>query len=137
MGGGQENGGMETVRIQRESNKPIFKIDWTINPTHILAFLGALLTAAIFVYSLRDDVIKTNNSLEKMFIELKNKNELQDAEIKQLRENSTASRTEEAQFRGEMRQAVAALDKILTQLRIDQSEFNAMIKAQQGIRNNR
>lgn len=101
-----------------DSNRPRFRVDWTINPTHILAFIGVIIGGISFAYGLRADLQDANSKMERLVIELKSKNELQDVEIKQIRDNSVVSRSEEVQFRSEMRMSIAELTKILTDLRI-------------------
>lgn len=104
------------------NNKPRFRVDWTINPTHIIAFIGAIIGGIAFAYGLRADLQEANGKLERLVIELKSKNELQDTEIKQIRDSSIVARSEEIQFRSEMRISLAELNKILTDLRISYAE---------------
>lgn len=101
-----------------DSNRPRFKVDWTINPSHIVAFVGAIFAGLFFIWGIREDVHKTNASFERLVIELKAKNDLQDNEIKQIRDNNIVSRSEEIQFRGEVRTSITEITKILTDLRI-------------------
>lgn len=111
-----------------DSNRPRFRVDWTINPTHIIAFIGFIIGGIAFAYGLRADLQEANAKLERLVIELKSKNELQDSEIKQIRDSSVVSRSEEIQFRSEMRISVAELNKILTELRISYAEKGGVRK---------
>lgn len=114
---------VDQVMVARndDSNKPRFRVDWTINPSHIIAFVMAIIAILSFIYGLRTDLQDTNFKLERLVIELKSKNELQDAEIKQIRDSNVVSRAEEIQFRSEMRSSVAELNKLLTEVRMDQA----------------
>lgn len=114
---------VDQVMVARndDSNKPRFRVDWTINPSHIIAFVMAIIAILSFIYGLRTDLQDTNSKLERLVIELKSKNELQDAEIKQIRDSNVVSRAEEIQFRSEMRSSVAELNKLLTEVRMDQA----------------
>lgn len=104
------------------TNKPRFKVDWTLNPSHIIAFMGLIAACATFIYGLRDDISKVSNRLEATVSELSNANKMQDNQIQQLKDAGVVARTEEIQFRSEMRNSNVELTKILTDLRISNAE---------------
>lgn len=117
-----------------DNNRPRLKVDWTINPTHIGAFLAVIAACFTFVYGLREDINKTNTVMEKLVSELKNKNELQDIEIKSIKDANVISRAEEIQSRGEIRTSVTEIVKILTDERIANAERRAMDNNRTGPR---
>jgi hypothetical protein len=109
------------VAVVRDAhaNRPKFNIDWTINPSHIIAFIGLIVGSFAFIYGLRDDLNRTNSHLEQLVLELKNKNDLQDNEIKGIKDTNISAKTEEIQFRGEMRNSITDITKLLTDIQID------------------
>jgi uncharacterized protein YlxW (UPF0749 family) len=96
--------------------------DWTINLSHIGFAVGLVGTVVLFVWSLRDEVRQAGVDLRQMVVELRSENKIQDQIIQQNSAAASSNKAEETTFRSEMRQSVAELSKLLTDIRIQSAK---------------
>lgn len=87
--------------------------DFTVNMS---VMIGVLVAIGAFVLSMRDDIRTASTDLKQVVSDLHNENKMQDQSIVQIRTDAANNKSEESNFRSEMRQSVTELQKLLTDI---------------------
>jgi hypothetical protein len=121
-----------TRKPDNDGRKPLF--DWTINPTHWIALIAAVFGALQFLNQertyYRDAIKEISNGLSQVADRQSAKNDLQDAEIKRLNDYNIASKTDETQFRNDVKSSLSEIQKTLTQQLVSDAEQRALWQQQ-------